>query len=115
MKRTQYLTLAVAFAVVPAIACHRNRPENETGGAQTNTRGGEVVTDTSMGGQTGQTGTGTGTGAAADTVTAKGDTLSGGHRNPAGVSGADTSGMRRHELRCRAGHQSLHRPCHLEG
>jgi hypothetical protein len=100
MKRTQYLTLAVAFAVVPAIACHRNKPENEPGGVQTNTTGGEVVTDTSAGGQTGagqtgtETGTGTGTGAATDTVTAKGDTLSGGQRNPSGVSGADTSGMR---------------------
>jgi hypothetical protein len=101
MKRTQYLTLAVAFAVVPAIGCHRNKPENEPGGAQTSTtRGGEVVSDTSAGGQTGagqsgQTGTGTGTGAPTDKVTAKGDTLSGGQRNPAGVSGADTTGMKR--------------------
>jgi len=91
MKRTQYLTLAVAFAVVPAMACHKNKPENEP---QTSTRGGEVVPDTSAGGQSGQTGTGTGTGVATDTVTAKGDTLSGGQRNPAGVSGADTTGMK---------------------
>jgi hypothetical protein len=90
MKRTQYLTLAVAFAVLPAIACHRNKPENEPG-VSTSTRGGEVVTDTSAGGQTGA---GTGTGVATDTVTAKGDTLSGGQRNPAGVSGADTTGMK---------------------
>src|SRR5919199_509023 len=94
MKRAQYLTLAVAFALVPAVACHRNKPENEPGGAQTSTRGGEVVSDTSMRGDT-TTGRGTGTGVATDTVTAKGDTLSGGKRNPAGVSGADTSGMRR--------------------
>jgi hypothetical protein len=91
MKRTQYLTLAVAFAVVPAIACHRNKPENEPG-VSTSTRGGEVVSDTAMRGDT--TGRGTGTGVATDTVTAKGDTLSGGQRNPAGVSGADTTGMK---------------------
>jgi hypothetical protein len=103
MRRTQYLTLAVAFAVVPAIACHRNRPE-EAGGVQTNTRGGEVApADTSNQTQTGVTdtsGTSTlGPGAektqpAPDTVTLKGDTLKGGQPNRAGVS-SDTTGMKR--------------------
>jgi hypothetical protein len=103
MKRTQYLTLAVAFAVVPAIACHRNRPENEPGGVETSTRGGEVApADTSNQTQTGVTdtsGTSTlGPGAektqpAPDTVTLKGDTLKGGEPNRAGVP-SDTTGMR---------------------
>jgi hypothetical protein len=104
MKRTRYLTLAVVLAVAPAIACHRNKPENEPGGAQTTTRGGEVApADTSNQTQTGVTdtsGTSTlGPGAkkaqpAPDTVTLKGDTLKGGQPNRAGVS-SDTSGKMR--------------------